>query len=105
MDEKGGYRGKSMSNRAARAYNRGEMPISKWTKKVLLEELAEVAFVRKNDAVKVNGWRKLPATHWRQGFVADFDGDIDRYIEKMYGIGDKKRNRALMADIERKIAQ
>lgn len=238
MDEKGGYRGHSMNNRAARAYNDGEMPISKWTKKVLLEELAEVAhdndidfenvnlnrltlkelqtaflensswhhtgalysatnfysiaenaasrmnkeyveriisarpkkapksaeekaaadkkkevksqaaavydklhiiytvgstglktqrgvvsrwtsgimdldaeyaktveFVRKNDAAKVNGWRKLPATHWRQSFVADYDGDIDRYIEKMYGIGDKKRNRALMADIERKIAE
>lgn len=236
MDEKGGYRGHSMSNRAVKAYNRGEMPISKWTKKVLLEELAEVAydndielenvglnrltlkelqtaflenssrhhtgafysttnfysitedaasqmnkeyveriisarpkksakteekkaaedkkkelrsqaaavydklhiiytvgttglktqrgvvkrwtsgimdldaeyaktveFVRKNDAAKVNGWRKLPATHWRQRFVADFDADIDRYIEKMYGIGDKKRKRSLMADIERKI--
>lgn len=44
MDEKGGYRGHSMSNRAATAYNDGEMPISKWTKKVLLEELAEVAY-------------------------------------------------------------
>lgn len=32
-DEKGGYRGHSMSNRAARAYNDGEMPISKWAKK------------------------------------------------------------------------
>nr|DAG27467.1 MAG TPA: hypothetical protein [Caudoviricetes sp.] len=235
-NEKGGYRGHSMSNRAVKAYDRGEMPISKWTKKVLLEELAEVAYdndiafenvalnrltlkelqaaflenssrhhtgafysttnfysiaedaasrmnkeyveriisarpkksakteekkaaedkkkevksqaaavydklhiiytvgttglktqrgvvkrwtsgimdldaeyaktvelVRKNDAAKVNGWRKLPATHWRQRFVADFDNDIDRYIEKMYGIGDKKRNRSLMADIERKI--
>lgn len=238
MDEKGGYRGHSMSNRAARAYNNDEMPISKWTKKVLLEELAEVAYdndidfenvnlnrltlkelqtaflensswhhtgalysatkfysiaedaaskmnkeyveriiaarpkkapksaeekaaeekkkevksqatevydklhiiytvgttglktqrgvvsrwtsgimdldaeytktvelVRKNDAAKVNGWRKLPATHWRQRFVADFDADIDRYIERMYGIGDKKRNRSFMADIERKIRE
>ena len=235
-NEKGGYRGHSMSNRAVKAYDRGEMPISKWTKKVLLEELEEVAYdndikledvglnrlklkelqaaflenssrhhtgalysatnfysiaedaasrmnkeyveriisarpkksakteeekaaedkkkelrsqaaavydklhiiytvgttglktqrgvvsrwtsgimdldaeytktvelVRKNDAAKVNGWRKLPATHWRQSFVADFDSDIDRYIEKMYGIGDKKRKRSLMADIERKI--
>lgn len=237
-NEKGGYRGHSMSNRAVKAYDRGEMPISKWTKKVLLEELEEVAYdndikledvglnrlklkelqtaflenssrhhtgafysatnfyaiaenaasrmtkeyveriisarpkksakteeekaaedkkkelrsqaaavydklhiiytvgttglktqrgvvsrwtsgimdldaeyaktvelVRKNDAAKVNGWRKLPARHWRQSFVADFDGDIDRYIEKMYGIGDKRRNRSFMADIERKIRE
>ena len=34
-----GYYGKSMSNNAVEAYARGEKPLSKWTKKVLLDEL------------------------------------------------------------------
>ena len=34
-----GYWGKHMSNNAVEAYERGEMPISKWTKKVLLTEI------------------------------------------------------------------
>lgn len=82
--------------------------VSRWTSGIMdldAEYAKTVELVRKNDAAKVNGWRKLPATHWRQGFVADFDNDIDRYIERMYGIGDKKRNRSLMADIERKVAE
>ena len=80
--------------------------VSRWTSGIMdldAEYAKTVELVRKNDAAKVNGWRKLPARHWRQSFVADFDSDIDRYIEKMYGIGDKKRKRSLMADIERKI--
>lgn len=36
-----GYWGKSMSNNAVEAYARGEKPISKWSKKVLLEALCE----------------------------------------------------------------
>ena len=34
-----GYWGKSMSNNAVEAYERGEKPISKWSKRVLLEAL------------------------------------------------------------------
>lgn len=38
-----GYSGYSMSNRAAEAYNNGEMPLSKWTKQALLAAVEEYA--------------------------------------------------------------
>lgn len=34
-----GYNGYSMSNNAVNAYNNGEMPLSKWTKKAFLEQV------------------------------------------------------------------
>jgi hypothetical protein len=34
-----GYKGYSMSNNAVLAYDNGEKPLSKWTKKVILEEI------------------------------------------------------------------
>jgi len=36
-----GYYNYSMSNNAVEAYERGEMPISKWTKKAIMEELSK----------------------------------------------------------------
>lgn len=36
-----GYHGYSMSNRAVQAYDRGEMPRSKWTKEAILEQMEE----------------------------------------------------------------
>lgn len=38
----GGYSGKSMSNRAVRAYAHGEKPLSKWTKKEIIENINEI---------------------------------------------------------------
>ena len=37
-----GYAGYSMSNNAVDAYNEGEMPLSKWTKKKFLELLPDI---------------------------------------------------------------
>lgn len=37
-----GYVGKSMSERAVAAYKSGEMPISKWSKKILIEAVEEL---------------------------------------------------------------
>lgn len=39
-----GYDGKSMSVNARDAYENGEMPISKWTKKLIIEAIEEYAF-------------------------------------------------------------
>ncbi len=36
-----GYNGYSMSNNAVEAYQRGEMPLSKWTKTEIIEEIEE----------------------------------------------------------------
>lgn len=36
-----GYSGFSMSNRAVEAYNNGEKPLSKWTKKAIIEAITE----------------------------------------------------------------
>ena len=36
-----GYSGYSMRNRAADAYEDGEMPLSKWTKKMIIREVVE----------------------------------------------------------------
>lgn len=38
----GGYSGYSMSNRAVSAYNDGEMPLSKWTKALILASVEEL---------------------------------------------------------------
>lgn len=42
-DNMAGYNGYSMSNNAVSAYNNGEKPISKWTKKVIINEINEIA--------------------------------------------------------------
>ena len=39
-----GYCGYSMSKRAVQAYESGEMPISKWTKREILDELSNQDF-------------------------------------------------------------
>ncbi len=44
-----GYRAYSMSNNAVDAYNHGQMPISKWTKKALLENLEDIWGADSND--------------------------------------------------------
>ena len=49
MDMNRGYSGWSMSKRAAAAYEDGEMPKSKWTKKAMLAAIAE--FFDENDIV------------------------------------------------------
>lgn len=51
-----GYKGFSMSNRAAAAYESGEMPISKWTKQAMIERFEELDI----DAEKINLLKKLP---------------------------------------------
>jgi hypothetical protein len=40
----GGYDGNRMSNRAVRAYENGEKPISKWTKKEIIESIVDYAW-------------------------------------------------------------
>lgn len=42
-DMNSGYTGYSMSNRAAEAYQNGERPLSKWTKKDIINEIREYA--------------------------------------------------------------
>ncbi len=42
MDMNSGYDGYSMSKRATSAYLDGEMPISKWNKKAILEAISEL---------------------------------------------------------------
>lgn len=36
-----GYSGYSMSNRAVEAYEDGEMPLSKWSKQLIIDEVVE----------------------------------------------------------------
>ena len=47
-----GYSGYSMSNRAVDAYEDGEMPLSKWTKKMIISlNLAKIHMVAKREVV------------------------------------------------------
>lgn len=48
-----GYHGWSMSNNAVRAYEDGEKPLSKWTKKTLVYELADVLDAEPEEVEKV----------------------------------------------------
>ena len=56
-----GYHGYSMSNNAVDAYNDGEMPLSKWTKRELLD-----AIEAENDKIDVS---KLTAEELRDNFL------------------------------------
>lgn len=55
-----GYRGYSMSNNAVDAYNDGEMPLSKWTKRELLD-----AIEAENNKINVS---KLTSEELRDNF-------------------------------------
>lgn len=39
-----GYKGWSMSNNAVAAYENGEMPISKWSKKEIIKRIEEAVY-------------------------------------------------------------
>lgn len=54
-----GYRGYSMSNNAVAAYANGEKPLSKWTKKEILEEV-ELCMIRHNCKFSFETMKKMP---------------------------------------------
>lgn len=64
----GGYDGHSMSNRARRAYESGEKPLSRWTKKELLDELENQA---EDSGVQFNRkeLQKISATTLKDEFL------------------------------------
>jgi hypothetical protein len=47
-----GYTGYSMSNRAVEAYEDGEMPLSKWSKQLIIDEVVEYDHFTKEDLKK-----------------------------------------------------
>lgn len=47
-----GYTGYSMSNRAVEAYEDGEMPLSKWSKQLIIDEVVEYDLFTKEDLKK-----------------------------------------------------
>lgn len=47
-----GYKGFSMSNRAVEAYKDGEMPLSKWSKQLIIDEVLEYDHFTKDDLKK-----------------------------------------------------
>lgn len=51
-----GYSGYSMSNNAVSAYESGEMPLNKWTKQAIIDEVRDI------DASKVDLVKQLPLT-------------------------------------------
>ena len=57
----GGYYGRSMSNRAIRAYAQGEQPISKWTKEAITDEVNDI-----NDAIDLS---KLSLKEMQDNFL------------------------------------
>ena len=68
MKEKGrGYKGQSMSVNAVWAYDRGEKPISKWTKSAILDEIENIfdEFPEK----KIEMIKKMTLTELRENFL------------------------------------
>ena len=63
---KGGYSGHSMSNRAVRAYENGERPLSKWTKSELLNNIEDVCF---DNDVTPPDFSKLTVSELRDNFL------------------------------------
>lgn len=54
-----GYVGYSMSVRAAQAYDNGEMPLSKWTKKLILERIREILYENPAHEITADDFEKL----------------------------------------------
>lgn len=54
-----GYVGCSISKRAIEAYDNGEMPKSKWTKKAILSGIAEVLWYNDIEAEKISLFEKM----------------------------------------------
>lgn len=61
----GGYDGKSMSNRAREAYNDGEMPLSKWTKKEIISNI----ILNNNNSIDENLLNKMTVKELQDNFL------------------------------------
>ena len=67
MDGKGrGYKGQSMSVNAVWAYDRGEKPLSKWTKSAILEEIENIFDELPEE--KAEMIKKMTLTELRENF-------------------------------------
>ena len=64
----GGYDGRSMSNRARRAYENGEMPLSKWTKSAMVEAILDSAVTREIDVARED-IERLTVSELRSNFL------------------------------------
>ena len=64
-----GYYGKSMSNNAVEAYACGEKPMSKWTKRILLEELQKLVDRGVQTKVSIDTLRKFTLPQLRMLFL------------------------------------
>lgn len=53
-----GYHGNSMSIRAVEAYEQGEMPISKWTKRAILDAIEETKILSNAKFREISCWSK-----------------------------------------------
>ena len=60
-----GYYGYKMSNNAVAAYEAGEKPLSKWTKKAILNEIMEIY----GDAEKIDIIKKLNSNELKEYFL------------------------------------
>lgn len=68
MDRKGrGYKGQSMSVNAVWAYDRGEKPLSKWTKSAILEEIKNIFDELPEE--KAEMIKKMTLTELRENFL------------------------------------
>lgn len=68
MDGKGrGYKGQSMSVNAVWAYDRGEKPLSKWTKSAILEEIKNIFDELPEE--KAEMIKKMTLTELRENFL------------------------------------
>lgn len=68
MDGKGrGYKGQSMSVNAVLAYDRGEKPLSKWTKAAILEEIENMFDELPEE--KADMIKKMTLTELRENFL------------------------------------
>lgn len=68
MDGKGrGYKGQSMSVNAVWAYDRGEKPLSKWTKSAILEEIENIFDELPEE--KAEMIKKMTLTELRENFL------------------------------------
>lgn len=95
-----GYRGFSMSNNAADAYNSGEKPFSKWTKKEILKEIESLNVktfeLFKKMKVKTLKDNFLYKSSWHHS--SKFYNEVDFYsvdIDKIESVSEKELNNLL----------
>lgn len=106
----GGYDGRSMSNRARKAYAMGEKPMSKWTKDEIIEEVLNIKDIPNiskltkqelaDSFLSMSSWHHTGAFYNRTVFYSVDQGMVDNFKGVDAVVAERKRTKKTEAERE-----